>query len=145
MICPALCGLTSRVRAGQVCLLVCSRFVVSRFATLLLRTREDCDLRFSFCNWATTWQNVSSEVSDQARHKPACAATEASMRLEILAIESRAIRLSKQRTTRMLIRLRGCAGWSAPLLFAYGIRQVFSLAGSISFSGSVGFYVQGKT
>ena len=29
-------------------------------------------------NWATTRQNVSSGVSDQARHKPACAATEAS-------------------------------------------------------------------
>ena len=28
--------------------------------------------------WATTQQNVSSGVSDQARHKPACAATEAS-------------------------------------------------------------------
>ena len=27
--------------------------------------------------WATTWENVSSRVSDQARHKPACAATEA--------------------------------------------------------------------
>ena len=31
----------------------------------------------------------------------------------------------------MLIRLCGCAGWSAPLLFAYGIRQVFSWQGSI--------------
>ena len=30
------------------------------------------------CNWATTRQNVSSGVSDQARHKPACTATEAS-------------------------------------------------------------------
>ena len=27
--------------------------------------------------WATTQQNVSSRVSDQARHKPDCAATEA--------------------------------------------------------------------
>ena len=27
--------------------------------------------------------------------------------------------LSKRRTTKALIRLRGCAGWSAPLLFAY--------------------------
>ena len=27
--------------------------------------------------WATTQQNLSSGVSDQARHKPACAATEA--------------------------------------------------------------------
>ena len=29
----------------------------------------------------------------------------------------------------MLIRLRGCAGWSAPLLFAYGIRHVFAWRG----------------
>ena len=28
--------------------------------------------------WATTRENKSSGVSDQARHKPACAATEAS-------------------------------------------------------------------
>ena len=28
--------------------------------------------------WATTRQNVSSGVSDQDRHKPACAATDAS-------------------------------------------------------------------
>ena len=28
--------------------------------------------------WATTQQNVSSGVSDQATHEPACAATEAS-------------------------------------------------------------------
>ena len=26
----------------------------------------------------------------------------------------------------MLISLRGCAGWTAPLLFAYGIRHVFA-------------------
>ena len=87
--------------------------------------------------WATTQQNVSSGVSDQARHKPACAATEASQSLEILAlesdilaIESRDIILSKQRTTKALIRLRGCAGWSAPLLFAYGIKHIFSWSGT---------------
>ena len=28
-----------------------------------------------------------------------------------------------QRTTKALIRLRGCAGWSVPLLFAYGINR----------------------
>ena len=33
--------------------------------------------------------------------------------------------LSKQRTTNVLIRLRGCAGCSAPLLFANGI-NIFS-------------------
>ena len=30
----------------------------------------------------------------------------------------------------MLIRIHGCAGWSAPLLFTYSIRQVFSWWGS---------------
>ena len=69
--------------------------------------------------WATPWENVSSGVSDQPGHKPACAATEASLSLEISAIESWDIILSKQRTTKALIWLRGCAGLSAPLLFAY--------------------------
>ena len=51
-----------------------------------------------------TRQNMSLGVSDQARHKPACAATEASYSLEISAIEFRDIILSKQQTTKMLIR-----------------------------------------
>ena len=53
--------------------------------------------------WATTQQNVSLGVSDQAKHKPACSATEASMRLEILVTETRDITLSRQRTTKALI------------------------------------------
>ena len=59
-------------------------------------------------------------VCDQVRHKPACAATETSYSLKILNLERRGIILSRQRTTKVLIRLRGCTGWSAPLLFAYG-------------------------
>ena len=61
---------------------------------------------------------MSSGVSDEARHKPACAATEASQSLEISAIESRDIILSKKRTTK------------APYLFAYDIRHIFSWPGS---------------
>ena len=34
--------------------------------------------------------------------------------------------LSRQRTTKVLIRLRRYAGWSAPLLFSYGINRFFS-------------------
>ena len=34
--------------------------------------------------------------------------------------------LSNKRITKALIRLRGCAGWSAPWLFANHRRQVFS-------------------
>ena len=46
-------------------------------------------------------------VFDQVRLKPA---TEANWRLEISDIETRDIILSRQRTTKALIRLRGCAG-----------------------------------
>ena len=80
--------------------------------------------------WASLWENMSSEVSNQVRLKLACSATEASMRIEILVTETRDITRSWQRTTKALIRLRGCAGWSAPLLFAYDIRHVFSWPGS---------------
>ena len=49
-------------------------------------------------------------VCKQVRHKPACPATKASPSLENLDIASIGIILSKQRTTKALIRLRGCAG-----------------------------------
>ena len=82
-------------------------------------------------NWATSRENLSSEIFDQVRFKPACSATEASKSLETLDIASIHILLSEQRTTKVLISLRGCAGWSAPLLFAYGIRHVFAWPGPI--------------
>ena len=40
--------------------------------------------------------------------------------------------LSKKPITKALIRLRGCAGWSAPVLFANPRRQVFSRRGPIN-------------
>ena len=55
-------------------------------------------------------RKMSSGVSDQVRHKLACSATEASMRLEILVTETRDITLSRQRTVKALTRLSGCAG-----------------------------------
>ena len=59
-------------------------------------------------------------LSDQMRLKPACAATEARQRLEISYVETRGIILSRPRIAKALNRLRGCTGWSVPLLFAYG-------------------------
>ena len=61
-------------------------------------------------------------VCDQVKLKPACSETQASWSLEI-SITSRGIILSKQRTTKALNRLRGCAVWSALLLFAYSINR----------------------
>ena len=62
-------------------------------------------------------------VFDKVRLKPACSAPGTSYNLEISSIASRGIILSRQRTTKALIRLRGRTGWSAPLLFAYGINS----------------------
>ena len=42
-----------------------------------------------------------------------------------------------QRTTKALIRLHGCAVWSAPLLFAYDIKHIFSWPGSNKSWGSI--------
>ena len=39
--------------------------------------------------------------------------------------------LHGKRITKALISLRGCAGWSAPVLFANPRRQVFSRQGPI--------------
>ena len=78
---------------------------------------------------ASSWEKLSSEFFDQLTFKPACSATEASWNLETLDIASMHIILSKQRKTKVLIRLCGCAGWSAPLLFVYGIRHIFSWPG----------------
>ena len=49
-------------------------------------------------------------ISDQVRHKVACSASETSSSLEILEIASTGIILSKEPTTKVLIRLRRCAG-----------------------------------
>ena len=80
--------------------------------------------------WALSWKNLSSQVSGQVRLKLACSFTEASIRLGILVTETRDITLSRQRITKALIRLCGCAGWSEPLLLVYDIRHVFSWPGS---------------
>ena len=64
------------------------------------------------------------------RFKPACTATETSLINEISLVASLDMILSNKRITKALISLRGCAGWSAPLLFANPRRQVFLRRGS---------------
>ena len=61
--------------------------------------------------WATSRENVSSRIFYEVRFKPACSATEASWSVEISNLITRGVVLSRQRTTKVLIRLRGCAGW----------------------------------
>ena len=68
-------------------------------------------------NWAPSG---SLRGCDRSRLKPACLATETSYSLEISDLASIGIILPRQWKTKALIRLRGCTGWSSPLLFAYG-------------------------
>ena len=49
---------------------------------------------------------------------------------KILNIASVGIILYRLQKRKTLIKLHGCAGWSVPLLFAYGIKQVLSWCGS---------------
>ena len=72
------------------------------------------------------------EVSDKARLKPVFSATETSWKTEISVVASLDIILSNKRITKALTRLRGWAGWSAPLLFANHRRQVSSRRGPYS-------------
>ena len=50
-------------------------------------------------------------------------AIEASCSPEILVLASKGIILPRKWTTKALLRLRGCAGWSPPLLFTYGMNR----------------------
>ena len=68
-------------------------------------------------------------VSNKVRFKPVFSAIEISKKIEILRVASLDIILSNKRITKTLIRLCGCAGWSAPLLFANPRRKVFSRLG----------------
>ena len=68
-------------------------------------------------------------VSDKARLKPVSSAIETSWKIEILLVASLDMILSNKRITKELIRLHGCAGWSAPVLFPNHRRQVISRRG----------------
>ena len=82
------------------------------------------DYQISF--WNASWQLLKNDtderspftrkpVCDQVRLKPVSSASETNWNLEISDIETKDIILSRQRTTKALIRLL-----SVPLLFAYG-------------------------
>ena len=68
-------------------------------------------------------------VSRKTRFKPVSSASESSLKIEISPLVSLYMIHSKKQITKVLISLRGCAGWSVPLLFANPRRQVFSRRG----------------
>ena len=103
--------------------------------------------------WLKIWQTyffffffhisgVTLQNTFQPRHEQTCLRGRDKTRpaqphrpawVEILDWESVGFILSRQQTTNSLSGLCGCAGWSALLMFAYGVRQIFSCRGSFSF------------
>ena len=57
-------------------------------------------------------------VSDKARLKPVSSSIETSLNIEISLEASLDMMVYCERITKAAIRLRGCTGWSASLLFA---------------------------
>ena len=68
-----------------------------------------CIHKIEFC------KHVS--LTDQLKLKPACSATEANYNVEIL-YEALLASLDDMLCRERITKVRGCAGWSAPLLFA---------------------------
>ena len=58
-------------------------------------------------------------VPDQAGLTPVSSITRTSQKNEVSHVASLDMILTNKRTTKVLISLRGCAGWSVPLLFAH--------------------------
>ena len=69
---------------------------------------------------------VSGVSKKKRKLKPVSSATGTSQKIEILLVASLEIILSNKRITKVLIRLRICAGWSAPVLFANLRRRDYS-------------------
>ena len=55
-------------------------------------------------------------VSNKVSFKPFSSGTETSLKIENSPVANLQMILSTKRITKALIRLRGCAGWSAPVL-----------------------------
>ena len=84
-------------------------------------------------------------VSDKAGLKPVYSVTETGWKIESSPVASLNMLLSEKRITKAVIRLRGCAVWSTPLLFAYLRRKGFSRRSlykvRLIFRSNVSFYM----
>ena len=71
------------------------------------------------CLYAPRRDKTCLWVCDKVRFKPVSVATKTSEKIEILLEASLDMILSNKLITKALISLRGCVGWSEPLLFFF--------------------------
>ena len=80
-------------------------------------------------------------LSDKARLKPVPSATETSENSKFSLVARLDMILSNKLMSKALIRLGGCAGWSASLLFANPERQVYSRRGPFDYFSVMVHYI----
>ena len=80
--------------------------------------KKEIFLKFSLYHRGPIARKPVFGFSNKVRFKPVSSATETRKEIEIWLISSLDMILSKKRITKALINQRGCAGWSAPVLFA---------------------------
>ena len=92
----------------------------------------------NYDTWVMSWENLSPEFGNKVRLKLVCSATEASkIKISDIATTVIIIILSRERITKALIRLCGCAGWSATVVCIWH-KQVFPWRGSFANSQGSG-------
>ena len=96
-----------------------------RYCEYVHADNPDFSLIYELTIWASSCENLSSgfAVREDSNRTAQLHVQRLSRVLIFFNLANIGIILSRQRTTKALIRLRGCAGWSAPLLFAYGINR----------------------
>ena len=84
---------------------------------------------FSHTIWASSRENLSLGFPTKRVANQSLQLQRLARKFEISLVASLDMILLDTRITKALIRLRGCAGWTAPVLFANPQRQFFSRRG----------------
>ena len=82
-----------------------------------------------FTKWALLRENLSSGFPSKQVSNQYPQLQRQSRKFKISPVACLHMKYPIKRITKVLIRLRGCAGWSTPVLFANHRRQVFSQRG----------------
>ena len=79
--------------------------------------------------WAETSENVPSDMRAQRKCRSACVSAQSDQKIHWQILNSQGWESFFMQTTKILARLRGCAGWSESSLCAQVRSYVFSCSG----------------
>ena len=102
---------------------------LSFFLGIFFLTTLDCLVSYGPRCEKNCFRGWGGGVRQRVFQTPVSSAKETSLKIEISPAASLHMILSKKQNKKALIRLRGCACWSAPVLFTNPRRQGFSRRG----------------